>query len=746
MRDKTHDKSMSPNRRLFLQGGLAAALGGTVLVRPESADACFVRSPQPVQVWLDHIDVKITDQVAVKTYNCTFLNPNPRAVVGGTCYMELEPGSRISDLVVVIDGKKSSAEILDVKRSNKVFTDIVRTGGSPALLEYYGNQLIRTKVPRIAPRGTVTVKLRYTTVLDNRDGLVRLQMLNTNPKADRKPLKNASVRVAINSKVPLKNVYSPTHPIKIVEDPKHDVVVEWSEKNYLPLAPFVLYYQTAKDQIGASLLTHREHDEDGYFMLMFSPTVGTGAGAVSSADILPKDVVFCVDTSGSMLHNGKMDQSRAALKYCLEHLRDGDRFNVVDFGTGVRQFHPDGLIASNGSTRRRAQRYIDQMRPRGGTAMDEALKTSLELLPDEDRMKMIVFITDGQPTIGERSPEVILKNMRTRNQKDVRMFVFGVGHDVNTRLLDFLALRHRGEADYVLPKESMADKISGFYDRVGSPILTDLVVDFEGIKVDDVFPRQVRDIYKGEQVILYGRFRGDGKRTVRLSAKMGDRKWTSEYALDFPVVTPDDRHGFVPRLWAGEMVDFLLDQIRDSGKQDPELVNEVTRLAKRHGIVTPYTSFLMVADTCNQPLAKQVAAFNSRASGQPGGLLAASHGKLAVENAWKQSLYRGNRAKSGNAMFHYSQAADGLKQEKRNVQALAAIRYVGNRTFYNSSGVWYDSRFDTTKNGEVQTLNIGDDNYLKLLATKPAAAKYLSQGNVVVNIDGQWYRCQPRKG
>ena len=123
------DRNRNPSRRMFLQGGLTAALGGTVLVYSDPAEACFVRSLQPVQVWLDHIDVKITDQVAVKTYNCTFLNPNPRAVVGGTCYMELEPGARVSDLSVVINGKKSAAEILDVKRSNKVFTEIVRTGG-----------------------------------------------------------------------------------------------------------------------------------------------------------------------------------------------------------------------------------------------------------------------------------------------------------------------------------------------------------------------------------------------------------------------------------------------------------------------------------------------------------------------------------------------------------------------------------------------------------------------------------------
>lgn len=711
------------------------------LVATSTATACFVRSPQPVQVWLDHIDVVIKDQVAVKTYHCTFLNPNASAVVGGTCYMELEPGSRVSNMSVVVNGNASRAEILNVDQSNKVFTEIVKEGGSTALLEYYGNQLIQTRVPAIPPGGTVVVKLQYTTVLESKDGLVRLQMLNTNPKADLKALKSASVRVAIKSSLPLKNVYSPTHPIKLEEEPDSNVVVTWSEENYLPKTPFVLYYQTARDELGASLLAHREPGADGHFMLMLSPTIGRGAGAVSESDILPKDVVFCVDTSGSMLQEGKMEQAREALDYCLKHLRPADRFNIVDFSTTVRAFDDDGLVAADADNVARAKRYVDRLAPHGGTAIDEALETSLRLLEQGKRLKMILFLTDGLPTIGERSPEEILGNMDRRNTKDVRVFVFGKGLNVNTKLLDFLALRHRGEAEYVLPKEDIQQKIATFYDRVGSPVLTDVEIEFENIEVDDVFPRRFSDVFRGEQVIVYGRYRGDGERAVRVKGRVGGEVKTFRYALDFPAVSTNERNAFVPRLWAGEMVDYLMDQIREAGAEDPELVDEVTRLAKRHGIVTPFTSFLMVEDTCNLPHTEQVAEFNRRLR-TPGQLLAErQYGNAAVQNAWQQSRNRRSRVSSGNAAALYTQVADGLQQENRGgTQALAAVRYIGNRTFYNSRGVWYDSRYDATQARKVRRVRVGSEEYLNLLGKQPTLAKQMAQGNVVIQVKGGWYQ------
>ncbi len=719
---------------------------GVVAILAAASQACFMRSLQPVQVWLDHIEVTIKDQVAVKTYNCTFKNPNPVVATGNTCYMELEPGAQVDDMSVLVDGKEYKAEILDVAKAKEVFNDIVKRGGSPALLEYYGNQLIQTQVPNIPPGGTVTVKLTYTTVLEKRGGVVRLQMLNTNPKASMQPLKSASVSVKVTSTLPIKNIYSPTHKVKIEEVADADVMVTWSQENYLAKHPFVLYYQVADEAVGASLLTHRELGEEGHFMLMLSPTIGKGAGAVTESQILPKDVVFCVDTSGSMLQGDKMEQARAALKYCVEHLRSGDRFNIVDFSTGVRVFRDNQLVEVNETTLASAQRYVKKLAPRGGTAIEDALKTSLELLGEGDRLKMILFATDGLPTIGERDPEAILRKMAKANKHDVRIFVFGEGYNVNTKLLDFLALNHRGEADYVLPEEDIAKKISAFYDRVGSPVMTDLRLDFSGVKVDDVLPRRVSDIYRGEQVIIFGRYNSSGKHQIKVTANLQGKKTTLTYDLDFPEYSENDKNAFVPRLWAGKKVDFLLSELRKSGKQDPELVEEVTYLAKRYGIVTPYTSYLMAEDIVTQQQGKAKAnqfLFGKlrQAAATPSPTDEDAKAERVLEsrdfaNARKEG------GESGGAGALYDRADKYLKKHGDGQSSLTAIRYIGARTFYRSGGVWYDSQYDAGKMKEtpIKSIKVRSKEYFELLGKHARVAKYLALGEVVLKVDGKWYR------
>jgi len=709
-----------------------------------SAEACFVRSPQPVQVWMDHVHVDIVDQVAVKTYDCVFKNLNRRRfVVGGTCYMELEPGAQVDNMSVTVDGKTMKAEILDVKRANEVFADIVKKGGNPALLEYYGNQLIQTKIPRIKPGGTVTVKLRYTMVLKNRGGTVRLQMLNTNPKSLMQPLKSAGVTVRLRSKTPIKNVYSPTHEITFSEEKDWDIVVKWSQKNYLPKHPYVMYYQTSKTNVGATLLAHRELDEDGHFMLMLSPAMGRAA-KLTDDDILPKDVVFCVDSSGSMIQDGKMEQAREALKYCINNLRKGDRFNIVDFGTAVRKFEPRGLVSADGKSQAKAIRYVDKLAARGGTAIERALEDSLGLFDDKDRLKMIVFLTDGLPTIGERDPKAILKTVAKKNGKNVRLFVFGQGSDVNTRLLDFLALNNRGESEYVMPKQDIAQAVSGFFDRVGSPMLTDITIEADGVRLEDVYPQRIPDMYRGEQILVTGRYAGYGKKQVRVSGMFNGKKKSFLFDVEFPEVSADDRNAFVPRIWAGRKVDFLLNEIRKSDTEEMELIKKVTSLAKLYGIVTPYTSFLMTDDVAHQTKTVQLRNFVTRMRSNKGGLRGKAWGYAAVNNACLQAANRKDLARNGISGKLYSQVQLALQQEGKKQHAMTAIRYVGNRTFYNSKNVWYDSRFEAGQKQKIENVDIGSAKYLTLLKNNAWLGKCMAQGEVVVQVGKNWYRFQKR--
>ncbi|MGE0434076.1 MAG: VIT domain-containing protein, partial [Planctomycetota bacterium] len=371
--------------------------------RHQAAEACFMRAPQPVQVVLDRIEVEINENVATKHYDCHFANPNGNAIVGGVCYMELDPDAQIDNLSMSIAGETVEAEILEVGKANQVFQEIVATGGSPALLEYYGNRLVRTQVPNVPAGGEAVVQLQYTQVLKPVSGVYRLSMLNTNPKMKMEVLKKAEVSIKIKSEHGVTNLYSPTHPIQIDEAVEDGIQVRWSQENYLPKNPFVIYWSLDDSKIGASVLAHREAgDEDGHFMIMVSPTMmkGDAAGAVTDDDVMAKDIVFVTDTSGSMVENNKIEQAKDALRYCVENLRDGDRFNIVDFSTTTRSFHADGLVAVDDESRAAAMKYIDDLKARGGTAIGEALTTALNQFADDDRLKMVFFTTDGLPTIG----------------------------------------------------------------------------------------------------------------------------------------------------------------------------------------------------------------------------------------------------------------------------------------------------------------------------------------------------------
>ena len=725
------------NTRIF--AGLAAV--ASLIFAGDLATACFIQSPLPVQVWADHIEVEINDQVCVKKYDCKFLNPNPQAVVGGICYMEVEPGAQVDNMSLTVDGKETQGELLGKEQANKVFTEILQKGGSPALLEFFGNQLIRSQVPKIAPNGTVTVKLQYTTVLKSDRGVVRMQFLNTNPKALIQPLHKASVGISITSKTAVKNVYSPTHPIKIVETDKADIRVEWAQDNYLPKTPFVFYYTLSEDAVGASLLGYKEPGEkQGYFMLMLSPTMGASTSD-KGPKVAPKDVVFCADTSSSMIANSQIEQMKAALKHCVAQLRDGDRYNIVSFSTEARSMNRDGLLEVNEESRQRGIAHVESLKARGGTAIEDGLNMSLEQISKEDgRMKMVFFITDGQPSIGEADPEKLLKLVASKNKANARIFVFGVGHEVNTRFLDALAQENRGDSEYISPAEKIESKIAPYFDKVGSPVLTDVKVKIEGVETSDVHPRVNGDLFRGGQIIVFGRYEGQGDAQVHVVGSVNGQEAGYTYTVSFPKgATKND---FVPRLWAGRKVNFLLSELRRNG-ENKEVIEEVVDLAKRFGIVTPYTAYLVTTDqilpTPGGPQPVPASGFLKRALESDKAPAPSSKPEEQREQFNRAKELAGGRDGEGGGLDSYG---DEKARAAGRRTALEVMRYIGTKTFYKSGEAWYESSFNPEKHKDVNVLKLGGDDYYKFFNENEGSAKYMALGKVTFQYDGVWYRAE----
>jgi Ca-activated chloride channel family protein len=352
---------------------------------------------------------------------------------------------------------------------------------------------------------------------------------------------------------------------------------------------------------------------------------------------------------------------------------------------------------------------------------------------------MLVFMTDGLPTVDETNVTRILDNVRKATRPGVRLFTFGVGYDVNTALLDKLAAENGGVADYVEPKEDLEVKVSNFFAKVNYPVLTDLQLDMGGAQTDLVYPRNIPDAFRGSQVTLIGRYSNEAdlnSLVMKLSGKAGGSTRTYTYSnLSFPLRT--DANDYLPRLWATRRVGWLMEQVRSNGEQK-ELRDEIVDLGTRYGIVTPYTSYLALED------AKMMTSLNFEATpprrGAPGtggfGNLNAPRPASSPSQVVTQSV-TGADAVQLSKMQRDQQERIQLKEEKRS----DAVRRVAGKTFYLIDDVWTDSEFKAESKLPETVLVFGSDEYFAVLKQNSKLGSYFSLGErVVVVLEGRVYR------
>ncbi|MCI0663962.1 MAG: VWA domain-containing protein, partial [Acidobacteria bacterium] len=323
-----------------------------------------------------------------------------------------------------------------------------------------------------------------------------------------------------------------------------------------------------------------------YFMLLVSPKA-----ELPDKETSAKDVTFVIDTSGSMAEDGKMDKAKAALRFGVNSLDRRDRFNIISFA-GEEHILSERLITSDEEGKRQAREFIERMRATGGTNINDALLAAFKQAQATERPQMVVLITDGQPTVGVTQAGKILSNAKEANRSNSRLFTFGVGYDVNTLLLDGLAIDNRGTVAYIEPNEDLEVKVSNFFAKINHPVLGEVKVDCGGIKTDLVYPNAIPDIFHGSQLILIGRYRAGSSQRLTLTGKVNGRERRHVYDdLQFPENRNENE--FLPHLWAMRRVGHLLDQIQLNG-ESKELRDEIIELGTRHGIVTPYTSQLIL--------------------------------------------------------------------------------------------------------------------------------------------------------
>jgi len=693
--------------------------------------------PRSLPIKSIKIDTTISSQVATTHVEQVFRN-NTGATLEGTYLFPIPESASIAEFAIWEGDRRLVGEVRTREEARRIYDEIVRRQRDPGLLEYAGKDLFQASIFPILPHSEKKLEITYTQVVHAEGGTVSYRYpLGVGRQLTQ--IDSVAGRIQVESKDPLRNVYSPTHVIDVKRHHSdRRSLVSFESERGKELQDFQLFYTISKEDFGLTLLTHREPGKHGYFLLMISPKDDW-----SEQEYSAKDVVFVVDTSGSMAEEGKMEKARAALLYGVRILRPQDRFNVISFA-GEEHLMESGLIAADEKGRARGEAFVKALKPTGGTNINQSLLASLRQFSetDRERPKMLVFMTDGLPTVDETNVTKIIDNVRKASRPGMRLFTFGVGYDVNTTLLDRLAAENGGVADYIEPKEDLEVKVSNFFAKVNYPVLTDLSLDMGGAQTDLVYPRSMPDLFRGSQVMLIGRYSNDADLKsiqMKLRGTAGSSTRTYTYAnLSFPLRA--ETNEYLPRLWATRRVGWLMEQVRTNGEQK-ELRDEIVDLGTRYGIVTPYTSYLALEDAqVSQRFMDAQPVTRRPAKGIPGSLnapQAAPSPTLDSASSSGLGVVTGADAVKRSKLERAQQDAEYLREEAKS----NAVRRVEGKTFYLIDNVWTDSEFKTDSRLPETRVAFGSDEYFALLKQIPKLGSFFSLGErVVVVFEGRVYR------
>lgn len=761
---------------------LAAAQGVLVVVDPHQ----IVRLPRPIPLPTPQppvsykikelaVDARLDAQIARVQVSQSFVNTGSQQMEVSFVF-PLPYDGAIDQLTLLVDGKEFPAKLLEAKQAREVYEAIVRKNKDPALLEWLGAGMFKTSVFPVPPGAERKVTLRYTQLCRQDRGLTDFVFPLSTARYTSQPLESVKFQISIDGQAPIKNVYSPTHTLDIKRPSDKHAVVSFEAKDHVPAGDFRLLFDVGQDPVAARVVSYRPCDtEDGFFVLLATPEI-----KADTKELPKKTVVLVVDRSGSM-SGQKIEQAKNAVKFVLNNLRDGDLFNVVAYDAEVQSFRPE-LQKFDPETRAAALGFVEGLFAGGSTNIDGALAAALGQLKDTSRPNFVIFLTDGLPTHGETNEAKIAAAAKQRNDVRARLFAFGVGYDVNSRLLDKLAREGHGLSEYVRPNEDIEASVAKLYNRIGSPVMTDVAFDFQfdnaktelGPPVQRVYPTGTFDLFAGEQLVLVGRYKQSGAAKVVVRGQVGGREQKFEFPAQFAEKTADQSFAFAEKLWAARRVGEILDHLDLSGPND-ELVKELVALSTRHGILTPYTSFLADENTNLRDLAANSVTTNLSLErlAETDGLRGvaqrrakagyqrfqneAEFGGPAVDRFYAEarSLGRGGAgyggampasadpaAAAGPALLSAPAARPVVVQNTDTDEAVAVsgVMQLGNKTFYQRNNRWVDSALTEEQEKAAKPLERYSPAYFDLAAGNSTAAKLLAiESAVVLEIDGQAY-------
>jgi Ca-activated chloride channel family protein len=601
------------------------------------ADAPFgtgtlrVRSASDVEIRefpLKHtkVDAVVTGPVARVRVTQTFQNPYEETIEAVYVF-PLPHEAAVTDLEMRIGERMIRGLIERRAEAQRIYEDAKRRGRVAALLEEERANVFTQSVANILPGNEIDITLTYVESLDYESGTYEFAFpmvvgpryippgekpfrgvpAGFTPPADdhglRPPRGGSSVpdahrinppflppsirsghdievEVEVEAGLPVKDLRSPTHVFERLAVERGRTRVRLHPLDTIPNKDFVLRWTIDGDEPETGVLTHSD-GEEGYVAVLLHPKTD-----LEAHEITPKEMVFVLDCSGSMMGE-PLGAAKALVRHALHDLGSDDSFQIIRFSTRASGLSPEPLAAT-GDNVKRALAYLDGLRGGGGTQMIEGIKAALDYRDDPHRLRIVMFLTDGY--IG--NDHQILAAVRDRI-RSARLFSFGVGSSVNRFLLDEMAREGRGEVHYFLPGSDVRESVEKFYDRVRSPYLTDIALEWRGVEVADVFPERVPDLFQGKPLVVRARYGRGGSGELVVRGKIAGRGWEKR----IPVELPRSASGSpaIGSLWARSRIADLERTMR--GGEIPATVEEITRLGLRHRLVTRYTSFVAVEET-----------------------------------------------------------------------------------------------------------------------------------------------------
>jgi len=680
---------------------LTALTTATVLTAPLTAQG-WIERPTPIPeprgpVARISSSVRITLDGRVARYEVEELFRNEGKGIAEGSYLYPLPGEAVfTDFSLFMGDQEMKGEMMNAEKARGIYEEIVRKLRDPALLSLAGHGLVRAQVFPIQPGETRKVILRYTQVLAREGDAYRIR----HPLGTRGGGPITLVATATQTER-FGTPYSPTHRVATEGDARRLRVRVEAE----PRGELELFFPIRNGLVGTSVFTHAPGGGERFFMLVLSPP------AVGAEEIMPRDLTMVVDVSGSMA-GAKLEQARGALYQALGSLRPRDRFRLITFSTTVTDFR-DGWTPATREAIAAARGHVDRLEARGGTNIAGALHTALEgdAPRGGGRLGILLFLTDGLPSVGEQSPERIAANVAAQRGA-MRVFPIGVGHDVNTYLLDRLAVEGRGTVEYVAPEASVETAVGNVLRRVDAPALVNLRIVRAPVELVEVSPAELPDLYFGDDLVVFGRYQGSGTGEVVIEGERMGRRERFTTRADFAAHSLD--HDYIPPLWAARRIGELTRQGRLE-VMTPELVARIRELALRYGILTEFTSYLVQepGQVAVGPQPIPMAAPTEQ-TGRAGFLRAERSATLA-------------QAKS---LAEADQANDRLMRDDVGERERPESKRSGGRVFVRRGAVWTDIAH--TDSVRIVTVTAFSPAYFALVRALPELAPCLTVGDEVL--------------